>query len=209
MVGPLAFMGAEGASKKLYEYLSKFLPESGTVLDLGCGIGEWLKFVKQIGLEGFGIELDKTLVNHCVSRGLKVSNRDLIEYLENNIEKKFDVISAVHLVEHFEPYRVEKIISLMSKSLSRHGVLILVTPNFSDLKVSREIFWLDPTHVRPYPLPLLVEICKSNDLSIVEQKTTGMIKIGLKEKFIYPLNLIRFGSQYGKMNAILVARKSI
>ena len=37
----------------------------------------------------------------------------------------------------------------------RGGKLVVVTPNVADLWTMTEAFWLDLTHIRPYPLPLL------------------------------------------------------
>ena len=40
-------------------------------------------------------------------------------------------------------------------ALKPGGILIIITPNAMDLRVMTDIFWLDQTHIRPYPLDLL------------------------------------------------------
>lgn len=53
--------------------------------------------------------------------------------------------------------------------MKKGGRLILITPNASDLRTS-ERFWLDPTHVRPYPEKLLVLLLQRAGFKVI--KTT-------------------------------------
>ena len=65
--------------------IADMIPEGTRVLDIGCGDGallEYLVKVKQV--DGRGLELIQTNVNHCVARGLSVvqgdADTDLSEY---------------------------------------------------------------------------------------------------------------------------------
>lgn len=54
-------------------------------------------------------------------------------------------------------------------ALAPGGRLVLVTPNARDLRVIGETFWLDPTHVRPYPMMLLDSMLRSTGYDVVHK----------------------------------------
>ena len=69
--------------------------------------------------------------------------------------ERFDGVFASHLVEHLPADHVPGLVERIAAVLSPGGRAVLVTPNARNLVVLTETFWLDPTHVRPWPRPLL------------------------------------------------------
>jgi hypothetical protein len=79
---------------------------------------------------------------------------------------RFDGICASQLIEHFPP---RKGLQRSHAARRKDGVLIIVTPRFRDILVSGERFWLNLSHVRPYPLPLLHELFLRLGLELLEE----------------------------------------
>ena len=44
---------------------------------------------------------------------------------------------------------------------------MVVTPNFRNQIVAEEVFWLDPTHRRPYPRLLVERLCIAQGLRVI------------------------------------------
>ena len=59
------------------------------------------------------------------------------------------------MVEHLDPFRLPELIRLAASRLERDGVLAIETPNPECLAIFATHFYLDPTHTRPVPHPLL------------------------------------------------------
>ena len=59
------------------------------------------------------------------------------------------------MVEHLPPERLPEMIRLCASRLQRNGVIAIETPNPECLAIFATHFYLDPTHTRPVPHPLL------------------------------------------------------
>ncbi|MBL8513445.1 MAG: methionine biosynthesis protein MetW, partial [Betaproteobacteria bacterium] len=60
-------------TRKDFEAISRWISPAATVLDLGCGDGELLKFLAQDKrITGYGIENDDAGVLACVGNGVNV-----------------------------------------------------------------------------------------------------------------------------------------
>jgi len=121
------------------------------VLDIGCGRGEFLEMVK--GAKG--IDLSEESVAICRHKGLNAERADLFVYLENLPEAALDGIFCSQVVEHIAAGRLPAMIKLCASRLRRGGVIAIETPNPECLAIFATHFYLDPTHQRPVPHPLL------------------------------------------------------
>lgn len=111
--------------------LLPMIPPLGTYLDFGCGDGELPLAILDAGIQSFGLEPDVTAANKARRLGLTVFP-DVDSVPEDLC---FDVISLIHVVEHF--YDVVEELSRISRLLKPKGVLILETPNAEDALLSR------------------------------------------------------------------------
>ena len=91
----------------------------------------------------------------CRHKGLEAETADLFEYLENLPEASLDGIFRSQVVEHLPPERLPETIRLCASRLQRNGVIAIETPNPECLAIFATHFYLDPTHQRPVPHPLL------------------------------------------------------
>ncbi len=83
------------------ETIASLVPEGSRVLDLGCGSGEllaWLKANK--GCSGYGVEIADANVAECVRRGVDVIQLNLEEGLALFDDKSFDVVLQLDTLQH-------------------------------------------------------------------------------------------------------------
>jgi len=124
---------------------------SAPVLDIGCGRGEWLELLREHGLIGRGIDLNRIFIEICRGHGLDVTEGDAISVLSALPDNSVGAITSMHLVEHL-PF--EQLIILLDEAyrvLIPGGLLLLETPNPENLSVGAHTFYLDPTHRNPIP----------------------------------------------------------
>ena len=100
-------------------------------LDIGCGSGLFLQTCKSKGIKAIGIDVSEKALNFAKdSFGVEVYQKSPDELISEN--KKFDVITLWHVLEHFLNPVVElkKILML----LNNDGKVIIEVPNFNSIK---------------------------------------------------------------------------
>jgi 2-polyprenyl-3-methyl-5-hydroxy-6-metoxy-1,4-benzoquinol methylase len=149
------FRGSEVQVRQTEELYRPFFANCRSVLDIGCGRGEFLQLMREMGVPARGIDLGAESVAMCRDEGLDAEVADLFTYPPLQTAGEFDGIFASQLVEHLEPARLPEMIRLCAASLRRGGVLAIETPNPECLAIFATYFYLDPTHTRPVPRQLL------------------------------------------------------
>lgn len=129
-------------------------------VDLGCGRGEWLEILGEMGIAAVGVDLDQGMLVACAERGLIGIHGDAIKYISSLESNSQLVISAFHVVEHISFESLQKLTEEAYRVLQPGGVLILETPNPENVYVSTCNFYLDPSHIKPIPPDLLFFIAK-------------------------------------------------
>ena len=155
------FRGSRGMIKsRLQVYLPfvkpllVFLP-SAQATDLGCGRGEWLELLAEIGFDAQGVDIDDAMLSACRERGLKVQTGDALAFLRGLPDASQSVVSGFHIAEHLPFETLKELVKEALRVLLPGGLLILETPNPENLVVGTSTFYLDPTHHRPIPPQLL------------------------------------------------------
>jgi O-antigen chain-terminating methyltransferase len=149
------FRGSEEYVKSGQQLYLPCFKECRNVLDLGCGRGEFLEMMRAAGVPAHGIDLSDESVALCRHKRLAAETADLFVYLANLTEGSLDGIFCSQVVEHIEPGRLPEMIKLCLSRLARNGVIAIETPNPECLAIFATHFYLDPTHQRPVPHPLL------------------------------------------------------
>jgi O-antigen chain-terminating methyltransferase len=132
----------------------RFCPNA-TAVDLGCGRGEWLESMRDLGFQARGVDLDEAMLSTCRDLGLAVEVRDAVSFLASESDASHAIVSAFHLVEHVSFSELTELVREALRVLLPGGMLILETPNPENLVVGCSRFYLDPTHKRPIPAELL------------------------------------------------------
>ena len=97
------------------------------VLDFGCGIGGFLDLAKEFCKESYGLELELGLAESFNQRGLNVFS-DYDALVASG--KKFDVITAFHVMEHLKD--PAKTLHDLSQLLNEGGEIIVEVPSSAD-----------------------------------------------------------------------------
>ena len=136
----------------LYESLLEiaiYKDSSPSIVDIGCGRGEFLQKYKNMFSDSFGIESDQAMVEICRDNGLKVLNGDAIDKLSTLASNSISVITIFHMIEHLEHNKLTKLLAECFRVLSNDGVLIMETPSIDNIIVSTQTFHIDHTHINP------------------------------------------------------------
>lgn len=125
------------------------------VVDVGCGRGEWLELLRNVGVPARGADLDEGMLAACRERGLDVQQQDAVAFLRGLPDASSIAVSGFHLAEHLPFDVLQELVHEALRVVKPGGLLILETPNPENLVVGTASFYLDPTHQRPLPSALL------------------------------------------------------
>jgi 2-polyprenyl-3-methyl-5-hydroxy-6-metoxy-1,4-benzoquinol methylase len=162
------FRGSEEYVKSGQGFYVPHFSECKEVLDIGCGRGEFLDLMREAGIPARGIDLSRESVDLCRSKGLQAEVADLFPYLDGLADASLDGIFTAQVVEHLSPARLPDMIRLAAQKLRRGGVIAIETPNRECLAIFATHFYLDPTHSRPVPHPLLAFYLEESGIGHLE-----------------------------------------
>lgn len=130
---------------------------SSRILDVGCGWGQFLWWVRSLGYEQLeGIDLGSDQVKHCSEMGLSATRvNDSAEFLKSH-PAQFDLVTIHHVIEHMANEKGVELLRAARASLRPGGQVIVQTPNMSAVSAaySRHI---EITHVTGYTDSSLVQ----------------------------------------------------
>ena len=138
----------------------------GKILDIGCGTGDFLKYMASSGWEADGIETDKG-AKEVAEKKLGKKIEEKLDLLDG--ENKYDVISMWHVLEHV--YNAEDYLKKINKLLKKGGVLVVGVPNCAsyDAKKYKEN-WV------AYDLPIHLSHFRKNNIKELAKKGSFILK---------------------------------
>tara|TARA_Y100001968_G_scaffold333228_1_gene394834 strand:- start:4867 stop:6069 length:1203 start_codon:yes stop_codon:yes gene_type:complete len=131
-----------------------------SLLDVGCGRGEFLRKCSKLGFRTQGIELNPQMVVICRQYGLHIEEGDAITLLKKLPDSSFSMITVFHLIEHLSFESINLLLKECKRILKADGIIILETPSIDNLSVSSRLFYIDPTHINPINSDLLIFLLK-------------------------------------------------
>ena len=179
-----------------------------SVLDVGCGNGVFLELLREKGILPIGISQSEKSLESCRKKGFFIHGVDAFSFLAGK-KNAFNGIFASHFIEHFVPADVLRLFELGYEALKPGGVMAVVTPNTADLLVMTQWFWLDPTHIRPYPLELVKSLMSQTNFIIVtagEDKQSVGVR-GIKQRTVDTLRRITTLGLAGRGDIFVAGRK--
>jgi len=115
--------------KQKLKLINSLDSETKSILDIGCGTGDFLEVCKKTGWDIKGIEPNDKARNLALK---KLKDKD---FLVNNINcllesnhRSYDVITMWHVLEHIPD--LEEQIVYLKKLLKKNGTLIIAVPNY-------------------------------------------------------------------------------
>lgn len=135
----------------LYPVLSLFL--KGKVLDVGCGIGDFLSFKK----EAHGIDINEENIGYCKNKNLNASlmKKDIIPFKDNS----YDSAIMDNVIEHIEC--PQKLLKELNRVLSLNGLLVIGVPGIKGYKS-------DPDHKKYYDIETLTHTVEAKGFRLIK-----------------------------------------
>ena len=177
--------------QKKVDLINSFGFENNTILDIGAGTGDFLKVCLQNKWNVFGTEPNQQAREIAKEKGIVLHN-DLKAYSN----KKFDVITLWHVLEHVE--NLSEFISQLHDLLSEDGKLIVAVPNYkSDDAVYYKEFWA------AFDVPRHLWHFSQTSITTLFSKVNMVVEKTLPMKFdAFYVSLLSEKYKTGKMNLI-------
>lgn len=143
--------------------------KNGTLLDIGCGSGEFLEKMQSLGMNVTGVD---PFASKEAGINAKITiHRMPLEKAPLKPES-FDVITMNHVLEHVPNPHI--VFSTIHKLLKEEGIFVFAVPDSSSLsaKVFKQ-FWLHwdtPRHLIMYNIHSLQVLAQKNDFKIISVK---------------------------------------
>ena len=117
--------------KKEFEIISELIENNTRVLDVGCGDGILMKYLKEEkNIDTRGLEISKKNVQDCTSKGLSVIEGNAEKDLHQFPNLSFDYVILSQTLQAF--YNPEKVIDDLLRVANK---AIVTIPNFGHWKV--------------------------------------------------------------------------
>ena len=179
--------------KKEFKVIAELLPNNTRVLDVGCGDGSLMNFLKkEKNIEVRGLELNQDNVQQCIRKGLPVIQGNAETELHQFPDQSFDyVVLSQTLQAFYEPEEVLKNLLKIGKSV------IVSIPNFGYWKVRIKLLffgempvtktlpntWYNTPNLHMCTIKDLFKFCDEKNINIkkvvgVSENKTSLIKKG-------------------------------
>ncbi|MBL4775793.1 MAG: class I SAM-dependent methyltransferase [Mariprofundus sp.] len=184
---------------KLLDELEQYR-QSGNILDIGCGQGDFLNEARNRGWNVFGCEYSGAAVSLCHDRDISIQQGALTAEMFHGVQ--FDVITSFEVIEHINNQNEH--FDLVYKKLRHGGLYFCTTPNFDALLrfLERDQFPIIcyPEHISFYTKASLSHIARHHGFTIQKILTTG-IDIGRLKR-----QLLKHDADLGRTEKRLFAK---
>lgn len=136
------------SDRKDMELIAQLVPEGSRVLDLGCGNGELLAYLRdRRRCTGYGIEISDANVLACTRRGVNVIQLNLEAGLSVFEDQSFDVVLQLDTLQHLR--QTERML-IETARVGRVGIVSF--PNFAHWRNRLQVLAgrMPVTRVLPY-----------------------------------------------------------
>lgn len=147
------------------------------LLDVGCGKGDFLKFLKKKGWSVYGTEFSSISAESAKKKVGEnsifiTSNLDEL----TNININFDIITLWHVLEHLKSPK--KLINAIDVKLNKNGFLVIEVPNFDSLqRYIDKNNWIHlecPRHVSHFTNKSLLNLFDNKKFKIIKSSTFSL-----------------------------------
>ena len=157
------------------------LKKGQSLLDVGCGRGDFLKGFIDCGLNGYAVDQSDTVLKYIPELNFKYSNIE-----EDGIpfsDQMFDIVYSKSVIEHF--YYPEKLMKEIYRVLKPGGIVITLCPSW---EYNYKTYFEDFTHRTPFMLTSLRDIQIMSGFSEVNVEYFIQLPIVWKRKWLIPFS---------------------
>ena len=196
--------GGNGLLRPDYALISEWIRPRSSVLDLGCGDGTLLRYLKDTRhVSGYGVEIDDAGVLACVKNGVNVIQSNLERGLSGFGNGSFDYVV---LSQTLQAMKNSEIIIREMLRVGREGIVTF--PNFGYWKNRLAVLvgrmpvsenlpfqWFDSPNVRHCTVDDFERFCHSHTVRILERKVlTHGLEVKTAPNLLGALAVYRFGA---------------
>lgn len=152
--------------KQYAHFIDMFHLEGKSILEVGCGGGEFLEIFNEFPIKAVGLEHNRKLVDNAKNAGLYVvegfidSESDILE------EGPFDGFVSFNFLEH-QP-NPNGMLRGIYENLSENGVGLLTVPSFDFFQEQASYYEFLRDHIAYYTEASMERILKINGFDIIE-----------------------------------------
>ncbi len=195
-------MTTSAAERPDFAAIAAWIPNGASVLDLGCGDGSLLRYLKETrSARGYGVEISDIDIVSCIVNGMNVIQNDLESGLSDFEDNSFDFVilsQTLQATRHTEALvremlRVgrEGIVSFPNFGYWRNRLRVLL----GNMPVSRELpyQWYDTPNVHLCTLHDFENFCRSQNVAVLERRVmTGEREVSLLPNLLGSTAVYRF-----------------
>jgi len=161
--------------KSKIKKLKKNHSNATSVLDLGCGTGDFLQACQEKEYEIFGVEPNNQARKKAQSKIQTTTIFDSVCSLQKTTSCKFDIITLWHVLEHVPD--LNNYVKSLKEMLNPEGILVIAVPNFKSFDAGYyKEFWAAydlPRHLWHFSKKAIAVLFQKEALKLV--KTYPMI----------------------------------
>lgn len=154
--------------KQKVKLIGSFKPETKTLLDIGCGTGEFLMEAKNSGWQVKGLEPSSKARDYGIkTNGLDVEDLKALYHIQLN---SFDVITMWHVLEHVP--NLHQTVQLIKSILKDSGTFLIAVPNATAYEESiYKENWAAydvPRHLNHFSIETITKLMETNGLRVTK-----------------------------------------
>jgi len=162
---------------------------NGTVLDIGCGRGEFLALLKEARITGRGVDTNHAMIAEARARGLDAVEGDALDYLSSLPDASLAGAIASQVIEHLPPTYVVALLATAFKKLRPGAPIVLETINPACWLGFFSSYLRDFTHVWPAHPETLQYLMQASGFNRVEIKYTEQAPDAVRMRVVDPTAL--------------------
>lgn len=182
-LAPATVAGFAPRASSLRRMIKKYFPvdRSVSILDLGCGHGAFIYFIRQAGYRNvIGVDVSPEQVEEAFRLGIEgIHEGDLLDTLRKLPNHSQDVVIAFDVIEHFAKDELLPFVDEVLRVLKPAGRWLIHVPNGASPFVGT-IRYGDMTHEQAFTRVSLAQLLLSSGFSHLECYESGPIPVGIK-----------------------------